>query len=324
MEEEAMKHIRVGLISIIILLVLSACAVGAATQSPNMEAPLVDMGERNYAPMESKAMDQAAGEGLSQPSSTGNMAAPGSPAVERIVIKNASLTIVVQDPARIMELVTKMADEMGGFVVNSNLYKIYSADGVEIPEATITVRVPAEKLTNAMEQIKAQVANPKTDILTENVTGQDVTQEYTDLTSRLTNLENAAVQLNRFMEDAETTTDVLNVYNQLVYTQEQIEVLKGQINYYDEASRLSSIALTIRSQEATKPVTIGKWTPGGVAQKAVQALVDMLKFIASVLIWLVIFVAPLLLLGYLPIRIIWGIIRKRNAAKKAVQTQKPE
>jgi hypothetical protein len=166
--------------------------------------------------------------------------------------------------------------------------------------------------------------NPKTDILTENVTGQDVTQEYTDLTSRLTNLENAAVQLNRFMEDAETTTDVLNVYNQLVYTQEQIEVLKGQINYYDEASRLSSIALTIRSQEATKPVTIGKWTPGGVAQKAVQALVDMLKFIASVLIWLVIFVAPLLLLGYLPIRIIWGIIRKRNAAKKAVQTQKPE
>jgi hypothetical protein len=275
--------------------------------------------------MESKAVDQASGESLvQQPASAGNMAAPGSPAVERIVIKNASLTIVVEDPAKVMELVTKMAEDMGGFVVSSNLYKTYTADGVEIPEATITVRVPAEKLTNAMDQIKAQVANPKTDILTENVTGQDVTQEYTDLKSRLTNLENAEVQLNKFMENAETTTDVLNVYNQLVATQEQIEVLKGQINYYDEANKLSAIALTIRSQEAIKPVTIGKWTPVGVAQKAVQALVDMLKFLASVLIWVVIFVAPLALLIFLPIRIIWVIARRRRTARKEGEAVKAE
>ena len=47
-----------------------------------------------------------------------------------------------------------MAEQMGGFVVSSNSYKSYTNNNIEVPEAQIVVRVPSEKLDDAIEQIK--------------------------------------------------------------------------------------------------------------------------------------------------------------------------
>ena len=66
--------------------------------------------------------------------------------VERIVIQNADLAIVVSDVEGRMKNIQIMAQQMGGFVVSSNLYQSYTSDYVEVPEAQITIRVPAENL----------------------------------------------------------------------------------------------------------------------------------------------------------------------------------
>ena len=67
-------------------------------------------------------------------------------AIERIVIKNANLTISVSDPSKSMVTISKMAEDMGGFVVSANVYKETLSSGAEVPRASITVRVPAEKV----------------------------------------------------------------------------------------------------------------------------------------------------------------------------------
>jgi len=43
--------------------------------------------------------------------------------IERIVIKNANLTIVVDDPSLTLDEITRMTEEMGGYVVLANLYQ---------------------------------------------------------------------------------------------------------------------------------------------------------------------------------------------------------
>jgi archaellum component FlaC len=240
-------------------------------------------------------------------------------AVERIVIKNANLSIVVEDPANVMNSVTRMTEDMGGFVVTSDLHKSMTSEGLEVPEANITIRVPAQKLTEAMDQIKSMVKDLKTDILSENISGQDVTKEYTDLKSRLTNLENARKQLEKIMEEAVKTEDVLNVYTQLTQVSEQIEVIKGQIKYYEESSAFSAISIYIQSEESIAPLTIGGWKPEGVASNAVQALINMLKFLASVAIWLIIFLLPLGLVIFLPFFLLWKIFRRWKAKQKTNQ-----
>ena len=69
---------------------------------------------------------------------------------ERIVIMNAEMELVVVAPDESMENISRLAEEMGGFVVNANLYKTRTADGQEVPRASITIRVPAERLEEAL------------------------------------------------------------------------------------------------------------------------------------------------------------------------------
>jgi hypothetical protein len=91
-----------------------------------------------------------------------------------------------------------------------------------------------------------------------------VTSEYTDLESRLGNLEAAEEQLTRIMESAVKTEDVLNVYNQLVQTREQIEVIKGQMKYYEQSAAMSAVSVELIPNEAVQPLSIGGWQPVGV------------------------------------------------------------
>ena len=242
---------------------------------------------------------------------------------DRLVIKNATLSIAVQSPAEALVTVSRMATEMGGFVVSSNSYKTTNSNGLELPEANITIRVPAARLDEALDRIKALVVDKENDILIENVTGQDVTKDYTDLKSRLTNLLNTEKQLQSIMDEARKTEDVLAVYNQLVSVREQIEVIKGQIQYYEESAALSMIAVTIRSKASIEPLSIGSWRPVGVARDALQATVNGLKFIANAAIWIILFVLPIALVIILPLWLIFTLIRRARKNRRPTPPAAP-
>jgi len=236
----------------------------------------------------------------------------------RMVIKNASLSIVVEEPGTTLEAISKMAADLGGFVVSSNLYRTQTANGLEVPQANISIRVPAEKLDQALAEIKSGAGQ----ILNENVSGQDVTQEYTDLESRLRNLERAEEQLTKIMEQAWETEDVLIVYNRLVEVQEQIELIKGQMKYYEQSAALSSISINIQANEAVQPLKIGNWQPVGVAKRALQALINTLKVLADMLIWIALYILPVALILFFPVRWLWRWLKKGNAKRKERKEQK--
>ncbi len=295
------------------LFVLGACAPAArnAAYAPPQALPV------------EKAMDQ-----------TGVMEAPAAAPVpmqesggtqqsanqtqERLVIQNANMTIVVPDPTGSMERISKMAEEMGGYIVAANMYKETLASGIEVPRGTITIRVPAEKLRSALDQIRAESGEEP---LNESLNSQDVTNEYVDLESRLKNLEAAEQELTKIMEDAHRTEDVLSVYNQLVQIREQIEVIKGQMKYYEQSAALSAVTVELVADKSVQPIEIGGWKPTGIAKEAVEALLKTMQFFISAAIWVVIYLVPVLLVLFLifvlpPVLIIraW---RKRRAAKKA-------
>ena len=81
--------------------------------------------------------------------------------VERIILKNADLSIVVPDPAASLGRIVLMAERMGGFVVNSNLYKTTTSTGIEVPYAYLTIRVPAELLTSSARRDQGAGGEPR-------------------------------------------------------------------------------------------------------------------------------------------------------------------
>lgn len=311
-------------IVVTIVLLLSACSAKAApTGAPPMSAqempsyaPLTDAGGGDTSNSEEFYNDNKA---------TQSGTNVESAAVERLVIQNADVSIVVSDVNARMKAIEDLAKKLGGFVVTSNLYQtqVYQTNQyVNVPQGTITIRVPAEKLNEALDAIKTDVV----EVQTESRSGQDVTADYVDLQSRLKNLEATEAQLTKILENATDTQDVLDVFNQLTAIREQIELVKGQMKYYEESAAMSAINVTIVAEETTQPIEIAGWKPEGVARDAIQGLINFLQGFASFFIrfflrdlWVILLV---LLPFYVLFLIVRALVRKfRKPKTKAVQVE---
>ncbi len=316
-----MKKNKVWMVLLALTLLLASCAMArkasVADESMVSEA-MVPAAEAPSAAVEKMFAEGSDGGSENVYASSNSESTDG----ERIVIKNANLSIAVKDPIASVQNIAQMAESMGGFMVNSNTYKTTTNQGVEVPVANITIRVPAEKLDEALVKIKSLVEDQEVDIISEDVSGQDVTSEVTDLESRLRNLQAAETQLLDIMENADTTEDVINIFRELTSIREEIEVIQGQIKYYRESASLSAISVYLQAKEALEPITIVGWQPGLEAQKALQALVEGGQFLINFLIWMLILVVPLAAIVGLPIYFIVKHSRKRKQEKEGKKAEK--
>lgn len=221
---------------------------------------------------------------------------------ERMIIQNVDLAIVVADPKTRMDEITTLAKEMGGYVVSSNLYTTYyGANSTEAPEATITIRVPQEKLDSALEAIKKDAVK----VSYENRNSEDITNVYVDLQSQLKAKQAAEKKLLEILDQATDTEGVLAVYTQLQQIQSEIEVLKGQIKYYDESVALSAISMRLIAEETVQPVEVGGWKLEGTANEAIQNLIYFTQGFVRFLITFVLYTLPALILVAIPLYLLF-------------------
>jgi hypothetical protein len=280
-----------GIVIFILLVALTAC--GNMSQAP-----------------ESASM---AG-GIPYPTPAPVSAPADSPSQERIILKDAAVSITVQDvPAKISEI-GRMAEEMGGWIVSSNTSQSPVSTADRLIYGRITVRLPADRLDEAMSRIKdgTEAVN------SENINGRDVTDQYIDLSSRLKNLQAAEEKLQEIMDSAENVTDVMAVYNQLVTTRGEIESIQGQLNYFDEAAAYSSVAVTLNPvlPGAIEAQTTG-WNPLKTVEGAFGALIGVLQGAVDFLIVVVVVILPPALVIGVPI---WLVVRR---LRRKPSTQNP-
>jgi hypothetical protein len=290
-----------GVIATLIALSVAGCA--AAAPEPAMEVfeeeaagiPIVEV-EREV------AVEEA-------PAEPGSAAASYS-TTERLIIRNASLSLVVPDTQAALEDINHLVDELGGYVVESNLYQYQ--EGLQ---ASVTLRVPAESLDVALERIR----DLATDVRRESISGQDVTEEYVDRQASLRHLEATEARLLEFLEEAEDTEAALAVYEQLREVQAEIERVKGRIQYLEQSAAMATVSLDIVPDELAQPIQVGGWRPQGTLRDAVQSLIRVLQFLVDALIVIVVLVIPVLIAIAVPVvglfLLVRAIVRRRRARK---------
>ncbi len=307
---------RLAFLSLILSLALAACSP-AATSAPHAIDAVAGGGEG--AGTTSTANNYANTQVGQPPVADANAkgAAPNGAraAADRIVIKTASLSLVVGDPSDAAQRITALATGLGGFVVNSNTSEAsVDAQGNKIMQANLTVRVPSAQLDSALTQIRAMAVEVKN----VSVTGQDVTSEYTDLQSQLRNAEAAETKLTQIMDAATKTEDVMAVFNQLTTIRQQVETLKGQIKYYDESAAMSAITVDLIPDALNQPIAVGGWQPQGVVKDALEALVRAFQGLATGVIWVGLYILPLALVIGLPLYGVLRLVARRLRRTKPV------
>jgi hypothetical protein len=171
----------------------------------------------------------------------------------RMIIKTGWLNLVVKDIVDTAKKISKFAQEKGGWVVSSNI-----SQSEKLLSGSITVRVPAERFDESMEYFKSLAER----VSNERTKAQDITEEYVDLQSRLKNLEAAENQLLEIMKRSGTISEVLQVQRELMNVREQIERIKGRMQYLEQSVKMSSITVNLALSEELLPIPpTEKWRP---------------------------------------------------------------
>jgi hypothetical protein len=232
-----------------------------------------------------------------------NPAAAPAQRMPRMIIRTATITMVVGDTLQIVDRISAAVEANGGYVNDSKIWR----DG-EQTRATLSVRVPAPQLTQTLAAVRKLAVR----VQSENVSSEEVTQEYVDLAAQLRNDEAAEVELRQLMTEirqrAKKADDVLQIHEQLRTIRASIEKTKGRMVFLSQMSSYSTINLELIPDAIAKPVVEPGWQPVVAVRDASRALVSMLQSLATSAIWFVIYILPALLLLGLGLAILWRVL----------------
>jgi hypothetical protein len=223
----------------------------------------------------------------------------------RLIIKTGNLSLVVKDVAASIAKIQEFAKTKGGFVVSSNISK----NGLS-PNGEVTIRIPSEIFDGGVAELKALG-----EVKSEQVNGQDITEEFADLNAQLRNLKVTEMQLLEIMKKAQRIEDILSVQRELTNLQGQIEVLQGRIKYLDQSAKLSTLTVYLATDAQNLPLVDSqeKWKPLAEIKNALRSLLDVGKGIVSLVIWFVVYIPLWLVIG----SVVWFVLRawKKQSSK---------
>jgi hypothetical protein len=223
---------------------------------------------------------------------------------ERKVVRNGSISLLVDKAESAVDQIKNIADQLGGFVENSSLYDspeiiyVKTASQKTNKYGNITIRVPSSNFDQAVSGIKALAIKVEKD----STNTRDVSAEYVDMEAQLKNLRLEEEQYLSIMKKAVKVEDILNVSSRLADVRGRIERMQAQFNFLSKQIDMSTISVDLRAEADIEGVGTS-WRPVSVAKQAIQEMLTSLVAYADGLIMFIINI-PILLLRVL-ITIIW-------------------
>ncbi|HEU4323033.1 MAG TPA: DUF4349 domain-containing protein [Roseiflexaceae bacterium] len=232
---------------------------------------------------------------------------PNQPDGGRLVIRTASISLQVNKVRDAEASLRVMVDQMGGYIV-----KVETNGTDEYMTSLITFRVPAASFDKALTGTQALAE----EVLSSTITGDDVTEEFVDLSARQRALEATRDRLLALLEQAENVEDALAVNQSLTDIQAQLEQIEGRKKFLTQSAALSTITAELRPVPAVAPIVEEDgWQPVAVARGALRELISLGQLLVSALIVVLVWTP-----AWLPFvgLVVWLRRRRRKARPEPV------
>jgi len=301
-----MRHSRASLAAILGALALSGACAKRAMEAPATEAAADSQG---LAYSRSEPAAPAAG-------AAGQPEAPRLVDAGRKLVKTVDLEMRVADTTASADRLRALATSMGGYV------SAMSADRRnELLYYTLTLRVPVERLDEALREVKALAER----VERESIRTEDVTERWIDLGARLTTLRATEKELLALLAEArqrgQKVEDIMAVYGKLTEIRTAIEQLQAEQQALQGLTTLSTVNVALVPTEAARPLVDEGWSPKSTLRQSFRTLVEALQWLGDVAIVLLVVAVPIGLLIVLPIWVLIRLWRRARRRRKANATE---
>lgn len=161
--------------------------------------------------------------------SEADIAEPGSDAlapIRREIIYTAELEVEVISAAEATRSVQKLAEQVGGYLQESD-------------SRSITVRVPATQFDASIDRIASLGA-----VVERSISASDVTEEMLDLGIRLENARKTRDRLVDHLARSQKIADTLKIEAELSRVSETIEEIEGRVRFMRSQIAMSTITVS--------------------------------------------------------------------------------
>lgn len=217
-------------------------------------------------------------------SATREMAAPVSDFAAtpgRMVTSESYFSLQVDNVNVKMQAVKDKARELGGYMVSS-----YINRPTESPVGNLTVRVPVNQADGFVTYLRDSAVK----VVSENLLGRDITQQYQDNEARLVTLQKTRTTFEAMMEKTENIDQLLRIQRELMNLQSQIDSVILSQKQLEESSGTVAITIYMSTDEFGLPYAPDtNWRPEVVFKLAVRSLVITLRGLADKVIWLAVY-----------------------------------
>ena len=233
---------------------------------------------------------------------------PASDAVDRKVITNSNFSLLVKNVTESIDKIKTKVTQASGFVIDSNIRR-----GETYESADLTLRIPSDKI----DEVSAYLRSISVKVVSENVSGNDITDQYVDIEGRIRELQAVKAKLEQIMNSATGSDEMLRVFRQINDINSQIDLYKGRLTYMDRASSTSRLTVALSTDELSLPYSPAQpWRPEVVFKTAVRSLLTTLQSIGTLIIWVGVYI-PLIILLVVVYLIIKKVVQKRKIKPQA-------
>ncbi len=160
---------------------------------------------------------------------------------DRRLVRTGDLAVSVESLERTSPEVERLIKEAGGFVERSTATKGSSV--------WLQCRVPATQLDRVMDSIANLGSEER-----RSVSAADVTEQYTDLETRLRNNLALRDRLQELLQRASDIEDVLAIEKELNRIQSEIETTQAQFNRIKSEVELSALSINLQRKRVLGPL----------------------------------------------------------------------
>ncbi|MFC6038882.1 DUF4349 domain-containing protein [Paenisporosarcina macmurdoensis] len=282
------RAMRIFLFSTLLILLAACSSNDESSESKEMSSDDREMSNV----VSSDADSEAESEAVTEEASESETKAPVV-ATERMIIHQASLSVNVKELDKAQSNIEQKVEQYGGYIVESNVFQ----EDDQTSSGKMIVRIPEKNFEKFLVDAEEEAA----EILERNVTGQDVTEQYVDLESRVKSKRAVEERLLEFMSKAQKTDDLLKISADLATIQEEIEVMVGKMKYLENQTSFSTIELTMYENRVVVPEIESKEL--NTWEKTKKQLATSTNSILSAGSALIVF-----FIGNLPVLVILGAI----------------
>ena len=234
-------------------------------------------------------------------------AAPQPGITDRKVITRSAMSLQVKDVREVMDNIKLKVRELEGYVVDTNVTTPEFGE-----EGSIVIRIPANDLDDTLAYFRELSIK----VVSENISGSDITDEYMDVEKRIDRLENTKARFEEILDKAEKVEDILRVQREIFNLQDQIDNYKGQLKYMEGASSTTLIRIYLSTDELGLPYAPSQaWRPAVVFKQASRSLLLNLVKVGNAAIWGLVYLPIIALAAFV------YILVKRVRAKKIASSQ---